>query len=221
MLSAGRHSSSSYTYNVLYTYGRVLRTQEPPRQPQVLSQLLSGLTASLRFLSGGRPPALTASLRFLARGGGGDRERAQAMQHAHAHVTCNNAFECERNRRRGACTLVRVESSQFRVCCLLRKWTPAAGRAPPLALAAALGLRPGAAASAGTRARGPLLVHGSRADVDGHRRSSVTWVSACVRVSTCQLVRAALQQTHTADLAEWRRAKWRPCSAASLRGSTT
>ena len=55
-----------------YTYGRVLRTQEPGSQPQVVSQLLSGLTASLRFLSGGRPPALTASLRFLARGG---RER--------------------------------------------------------------------------------------------------------------------------------------------------
>ena len=53
----------------IYTYGRVLRTQEPGSQPQVLSQLLSGLTASLRFLSGGRPPALTASLRFLARGG--------------------------------------------------------------------------------------------------------------------------------------------------------
>ena len=46
-----------------YTYGRVLRTQEPGSQPQVLSQLLSGLTASLRFLSGGRPPALTASSR--------------------------------------------------------------------------------------------------------------------------------------------------------------
>ena len=62
-----------------YTYGRVLRTQEPGSQPQVLSQLLSGLTASLRFLSGGRPPALTASLRFLARGG--ERERVHAMQH--------------------------------------------------------------------------------------------------------------------------------------------
>ena len=59
---------------LLYTAGRVLRTQEPGRQPQVLSLLLSGLTASLRFLSGGRPPALTASLRFLA-GGGGERER--------------------------------------------------------------------------------------------------------------------------------------------------
>ena len=61
----------------MYTYGRVLRTQEPGSQPQVLSQLLSGLTASLRFLSGGRPPALTASLRFLARGGGRERESAE------------------------------------------------------------------------------------------------------------------------------------------------
>ena len=53
-----------------YTYGRVLRTQEPGSQPQVLSQLLSGLTASLRFLSGGRPPGMKASFRFSASGEG-------------------------------------------------------------------------------------------------------------------------------------------------------
>ena len=55
----------------LYTYGRVLRTQEPGSQPQVLSQLLSGLTASLRFLSGGRPPGMKASFRFSAGSGEG------------------------------------------------------------------------------------------------------------------------------------------------------
>ena len=54
-----------------YTYGRVLRTQEPGSQPQVLSQLLSGLTASLRFLSGGRPPGMKASFRFSAGSGEG------------------------------------------------------------------------------------------------------------------------------------------------------
>ena len=69
----------------VYTYGQVLRTQEPGSQPQVLSQLLSGLTASLRFLSGGRPPALTASLRFLARGG--ERETEKTCK-----APCNNAF---------------------------------------------------------------------------------------------------------------------------------
>ena len=56
---------------VTYTYGRVLRTQEPGSQPQVLSQLLSGLTASLRFLSGGRPPGMKASFRFSAGSGEG------------------------------------------------------------------------------------------------------------------------------------------------------
>ena len=75
----------------MYTYGRVLRTQEPGSQPQVLSQLLSGLTASLRFLSGGRPPALTASLRFLARGGERQREYMQCnmcmQQRFRVHVT--------------------------------------------------------------------------------------------------------------------------------------
>ena len=56
---------------LLYTCGRVLRTQEPGSQPQVLSQLLSGLTASLRFLSGGRPPGMKASFRFSAGSGEG------------------------------------------------------------------------------------------------------------------------------------------------------
>ena len=56
-----------------YTYGQVLRTQEPGSQPQVLSQLLSGLTASLRFLSGGRPPGMKASFRFSAGSGRGVR----------------------------------------------------------------------------------------------------------------------------------------------------
>ena len=47
------------------------RTQEHERQPQVLRQLLSGLTASLRFLSGGRPPGMKASFRFSAGSGEG------------------------------------------------------------------------------------------------------------------------------------------------------
>ena len=54
-----------------YSAGRVIRTQEHERQPQVLRQLLSGLTASLRFLSGGRPPGMKASFRFSAGSGEG------------------------------------------------------------------------------------------------------------------------------------------------------
>ena len=56
-----------------YSAGRVIRTQEHERQPQVLRQLLSGLTAaaSLRFLSGGRPPGTKASFRFSAGSGEG------------------------------------------------------------------------------------------------------------------------------------------------------
>ena len=56
-----------------YSAGRVIRTQEHERQPQVLRQLLSGLTASLRFLSGGRPPGTKASFRFSAGSGRGVR----------------------------------------------------------------------------------------------------------------------------------------------------
>ena len=54
-----------------YSAGRVIRTQEHERQPQVLRQLLSGLTASLRFLSGGRPPGTKTSFRFSAGSGEG------------------------------------------------------------------------------------------------------------------------------------------------------
>ena len=54
-----------------YSAGRAIRTQENERQPQVLRQLLSGLTASLRFLSGGRPPGTKASFRFSAGSGEG------------------------------------------------------------------------------------------------------------------------------------------------------
>ena len=52
-----------------YSAGRVIRTQGHERQPQVLRQLLSGLAASLRFLSGGRPPGTKASFRFSAGSG--------------------------------------------------------------------------------------------------------------------------------------------------------
>ena len=66
-----RDFAANHCFRVSYSAGRVIRTQEHERQPQVLRQLLSGLTASLRFLSGGRPPGMKASFRFSAGSGEG------------------------------------------------------------------------------------------------------------------------------------------------------